>query len=154
MIEGQLAIIYLLPILVILLIVWGATKIAQRRSERAVKRVLWAVLTAMLATWFPCLMGFKIFMVKQATERDSCVDELISLSVNNLASGRSQVVHEAFNRYLDSIERRDVHLGPMNHDYAIYSLIQSLRDSTNHASQAGCGYGDARPSPSKSMGMH
>lgn len=136
MIETQLAIIYLLPILLLLLIIWGATKIAQRRSERAVKIVLWAVLTALLATWFPCLMGFKIFMVKHATERDRCLDELISLSVNNIASGRSQVVHEAFNSYLYNIERENVHLGSMNHDNEMHLLVQSLRDSTNHASQA------------------
>ena len=136
MIEMELAIIYLLPILLVLLIIWGVTKIAQRRSERAVKIVLWVALTVLLATWFPCLMSFKIFMVKHATERDRCLDELISLSVNNIASGKSQVVHEAFNSYLDHIERATVHLGSMNHDNGVYFLIQSLRDSTNHASQA------------------
>lgn len=136
MIKMELAIIYLLPILLGILIIWGATKIAQRRSERAVRIVLWAALTALLATWFPCLMGFKIFMVKHATERDKCLDELISLSVSNMASGRSQVVQEAFNSYLYNIERKNVHLGSMNHDNEMYFLIQSLRDSTNHASQA------------------
>ncbi|NCB26549.1 MAG: hypothetical protein EOM62_13905 [Bacteroidia bacterium] len=138
MMKMELAVIYLLPILLSLLIIWGVTKIAQRRSERAVRIVLWVALTALLTTWFPCLLSFKISMVKQYTERDRWLDELISLSVKNIASGRSQVLQDIFSSYLSNIQddHEEARLGSMNHERLMLCLIQDLRESTNHASQA------------------
>ena len=138
MIKMQLAIIYLFPILLSLLIIWGVTKIVRQRSERAGRIVLWFALTALLATWFPVLMSFRISMVEQYRERDRCLDELISLSVNNIAAGRTQVVHDVFNGYLSCVrdDHEDAQPGSMNHERLMLCLIQDLRDSTTHAPQA------------------